>query len=486
MGSIMTKAYAGWIKDESIRSKSSSGGVFSALAECVIKDGGVVCGCILDENMEAMHIVTDNALDIDKMRGSKYVQSKKKDVFKEILIHLKSGRKVLFVGAACECAGLKSFVQHSCSDECMHRLILCDFICHGVPSPLIFKDYIDNINKTIGNKIIRYKFRCKDKGWKQSGLQLGIEYETAGNKCVRIYPAFFDRFMCGFLEDIYLRPSCYKCHFKKIPREISDITIADFWGINKVDKRLNDGKGTSLVLTHSRKGNDLLESSSDSMYLKEVDYFKAIKRNPPIIKSARMPAERQGFYSEYFKNGYLSAAKKFMNTRRWFFSTAWRIFGNMIEGIVLSIMSVLGIKMSSEYINTIKQFVQFCTVGVTNVLVSYSINVIMLMIQKPFSFRFDYIVANVSAFVLSVLWSFHWNNRYVFSDDQFKRSKKRTLLKSYATYGFSGIVLNNVLSTIWIGVIGVSKYCAPLLNVPFSMPINFIISKFWTYRVSKR
>ncbi|WP_255363894.1 GtrA family protein [Butyrivibrio sp. INlla14] len=362
------------------------------------------------------------------------------------------------------------------------NLYLCEFICHGVPSPSVFRAYIDNINKKNNSLITKFKFRCKDHGWNQSGLQLGVEYETNQNKHKRIFPAFMDEYMCGFLEDIFLRPSCYDCKFKRIPKKTCDITIADFWGIDSVDKRFNDGKGTSLVLVHGEHGQQLLDAVQGRLYLHEVDYHKAIRKNPPLLKSAKLSEERRAFFSELRSKGYSKVSKKYMNTHKWLFSTAWRILGNIIEKIVFTALALIGIKATEKKLTTIRQFIQFCIVGVSNALVSYVINIITLTLQRPLGFRYDYMVANVTAFVLSVLWSYHWNNRYVFAEGADKRSRKKTLLKAYATYAFSGIVLNNALSTLWIRVIGFSKYLAPLLNIPFSMPVNFLISKFWTYR----
>ncbi len=133
-------------------------------------------------------------------------------------------------------------------------------------------------------------------------------------------------------------------------------------------------------------------------------------------------------------------------------------------------------------LETAVQFVKFCAVGVTNTAVSYAVNVAVLKLLEPLALSWDYVAANTAAFVLSVLWSFYWNNRFVFREGGEKRSVWRTLLKTYVTYGFTGLVLNNLLSWLWIDAVGLSKYLAPLLNLAVSIPVNFLLNKYWAYR----
>lgn len=472
-------AYAGFITSEEIRKKSSSGGVFSALALYVLNANGVVAGCALDRDMKAVHVIAECEADLEPLRGSKYVQSHKGDIYTKVLEHLKLGSKVLFVGTPCECGGIKSLVDASGTDA--SQLILCDFICHGVPSPMIFDSYLKNTEKKLNDKITDYRFRLKDHGWNQSGLQLGVRFETKNNNVVRRYPAYKDPFMCGFLEDIYLRPSCYDCRFKTAKQDFCDITIADFWGIDKVDKTLNDGKGISLILAHNDKSQKMLEAIDD-LALTRVDAMKALKGNKTIIKSAELPAERTHFFKAYASKGYEYAEKKYMNTAKWVVKTSWRVLHRIIETVLERVFALAGIHLNERQLFVTGQFIQFCMVGVSNALVSYLLNISVITLTRPYGIKYDYMIANVTAFVLSVLWSYHWNNRYVFAEGEEKRHKTRTLTKAYLTYAFSGIVLNNLLSTLWIGVLGLSKYIAPLLNIPFTMPVNFLISKFWTYR----
>lgn len=132
------------------------------------------------------------------------------------------------------------------------------------------------------------------------------------------------------------------------------------------------------------------------------------------------------------------------------------------------------------------QFIRFCTVGLSNTLLSYGLNVLILMLLASFDWKWDYVAGNIIAFVLSVLWSFYWNNRFVFrSEEREKRNIWKALIRTYLAYGFTGILLNNLLSWIWISVMGISKYIAPLMNLVISVPLNFLINKFWAFKQEK-
>ena len=132
------------------------------------------------------------------------------------------------------------------------------------------------------------------------------------------------------------------------------------------------------------------------------------------------------------------------------------------------------------------QFIRFCIVGLSNTLLSYGLNVLILMLLASFDWKWDYVAGNIIAFVLSVLWSFYWNNRFVFrSEEREKRNIWKALIRTYLAYGFTGILLNNLLSWIWISVMGISKYIAPLMNLVISVPLNFLINKFWAFRQEK-
>ena len=154
-----------------------------------------------------------------------------------------------------------------------------------------------------------------------------------------------------------------------------------------------------------------------------------------------------------------------------------------IEKIIRFILGIFHIELKDETLKTLVQFVKFGIVGVSNTLISYGVNVLVLTILKPLNLRWDYMAANVAAFIAGTLWSFYWNNRYVFTTEEGqKRNKWHALLKTFLAYGFTGIILTNVLSYIWVDVFGISKYVAPLINLVISVPVNFIINKLWAFK----
>ena len=278
------KSYAVFNKNEKVRLESSSGGFFSLLAEYVINNHGSVYGAAFDKDFNVKHIKITSLHDIELLRGSKYVQSKINDIFKSIKIDLKNNRIVLFTGTPCQIAGLQSFLQKK-----YDNLILMDIVCHGVPSPLVWQRYIDELKQNYKQDIKNIYFRDKSTGWKAYSVKFLFdkdEYKTFG---------FKDIYMKGFLNDIYLRPSCYNCNFKGIER-ISDITVADFWGVENILPKMDDDKGISLIVVHSEKGKQLFDKLSEKMILNEVNLNEAIKYNPSMISSVKYNEKRNEFF----------------------------------------------------------------------------------------------------------------------------------------------------------------------------------------------
>ncbi len=157
-----------------------------------------------------------------------------------------------------------------------------------------------------------------------------------------------------------------------------------------------------------------------------------------------------------------------------------------LERIIRAVLGAFRVKPKDGTVRTLVQFVKFGVVGLSNTAVNYAVNVGVLLLLRPYALNWDYVAANVVAFVLSVLWSFYWNNKYVFSIESGERRETwRALLRTYMAYGFTGIILNNVLSAIWINVLGISKYVAPLLNLTISIPVNFFINKLWAFKTRK-
>lgn len=287
-------AYACYNTDEKTRLASSSGGVFTLMAEAILKQGGVVFGAGFDEGFNVCHQCVENTKDLNKLRMSKYVQSKIGDTYKEAEAFLKADRMVLFTGTPCQIGGLKAYLGKP-----YDYLITQDIICHGVPSPMAWEAYLDFRKKSDGGCAARrIAFRQKDFGWKR--FSVSISY---GNDTEYRQDLTQDSFMKGFLMDLYLRPSCHACVFKSVKRH-SDITLADFWGIENVAPEMFDDKGTSLVLIQSEKGKALFKSIEKNLVCQGVDLDEALKYNPAAIRPAPIPKNREAFYNRLGKEPF--------------------------------------------------------------------------------------------------------------------------------------------------------------------------------------
>lgn len=280
----MPEAYAAYSTHEETRLQSSSGGLFSLLAETVIDDGGVVFGARFDGDFNVVHDYVENTKHLFKMRGSKYVQSRIGDTYKQAEEFLKHGRLVMYSGTPCQIGGLKGYLGRD-----YENLVCQDIICHGVPSPKVWQKYVAYRENYAGSKAWRIAFRRKDEGWKRYSVSFWFENDT---EYIRTRT---DLYMQAFLKNICLRPSCHACHFKTIYRE-SDITLADFWGIQHMMPAMDDDKGTSLVLLHTEKGHQLFEGLQTRMKACPVNLDKAIRYNSAIVESVKMHPSREAFF----------------------------------------------------------------------------------------------------------------------------------------------------------------------------------------------
>ena len=292
-------AYACINKDESVREKSSSGGVFTLIAEYVLDNGGVVFGTAFDDKFNVVHIKVDNKEGLDKLRGSKYVQSSIGTTFKQAKDCLEEGRLVLFTATPCQISGLKAYLGRD-----YDNLITQDIICHGVPSPKVWQKYIAFREKSAGAKTRRMFFRHKKYGWKTYSVLFEFTNNTEYVKILHD-----DFYMKGFLANLYLRPSCYDCKSKSVFRQ-SDITLADFWGIKNVLPDMDDDKGTSLVLVNSSKGEQIFEKISEKMNYEMVDIDEALRYNSSAYKSVDMPKKRSVFMENLDKYEFDVLIKK--------------------------------------------------------------------------------------------------------------------------------------------------------------------------------
>lgn len=283
--------YVAYTKNEIVRKNSSSGGMFTELAESVLKNNGVVFGCAFDDDFNAHHIMVNNSSDLEKLRGSKYIQSQIESTYKEAEKLLKNGKLVLFSGVACQIAGLNSYLRKD-----YNNLITVDVLCHGVPSGKAWRKYIDDNQKRHNAKLNKYYFRNKDNGWKVFTVKQ-MYMDNQGESS----PFNKDSFMQLFLGEVCLRPSCHNCRFKDIRRP-SDITLGDCWGVQNYMPEMDDDKGTSVVIAHTKKGVNILNSVKNNLVIKKAQLDKALPPTADSRKSVLPHPNREKFFVELDKN----------------------------------------------------------------------------------------------------------------------------------------------------------------------------------------
>ena len=286
------QVYASKNLNETIRLRSSSGGVFSAIAEQIINNSGVVFGVTFDENWNTVHSYTETLDGLAAFRGSKYVQSKIGTSYIEVKRFLNEGRKVLFSGTPCQIAGLRKFLLKD-----YNNLITIEILCHGVPSHKVWQKYLDIKKQEYScNEITHIDFRNKNTGWRRYNLSIefnnGKIYECTHKK---------DPYLRGFIKNIYLRPSCYSCKCKN-GRANSDIVIADYWNINKVRPDYNDRLGISLVLINTENGVSLFESISEQIDYIKTGYEECMGKNGGFKEKVAIHKGRERFFKLIMQN----------------------------------------------------------------------------------------------------------------------------------------------------------------------------------------
>lgn len=278
-------SYACYNKNEEVRKNSSSGGIFTLLAEKILEKNGVIYGASFNNEWLVEHIRIDNKNDLYKLRTSKYLQSSINDTYKQAKKDLDENRLVLFTGTPCQVNGFISYLNGKQYDN----LYTQDIICHGVPSPKVWIKYLNYREKLDGQCPMRINFRQKDDGWNLYALLL--QYH---NNAYKINHRD-DLFMQAFLRNACLRDSCYSCSFKSKNRQ-TDITLADFWGVEDIVPEFNDNKGTSLLIVNTKKGEKLFENIKDKMIFQETDFESSIKPNPSMYESVNKPKNSDDFF----------------------------------------------------------------------------------------------------------------------------------------------------------------------------------------------
>ena len=285
--STVLNTYAAYSKNINIKMASSSGGIFSLLAEEIINRKGIVYGVSMSQDCKyAEFMRVDTHSDLAKLRGSKYLQARVGRTYRKVKLDLESELTVLFTGTGCQISGLKNFLGKEYSN-----LYCVDVICHGVPSPKLWKEYVEYNEKQQNKRLVSINFRCKDDSW----IDFGIKRKDEGKKELYISKDK-DPYMLMFLRDYCLRLSCYECLAKNDYK--SDLTLADFWGIDKVAPELNDGKGTSLVIIRTEKGKKLFKNIKNEIVFKEVSYEDGVRNNKAEYSSADRPEERNYFFDD--------------------------------------------------------------------------------------------------------------------------------------------------------------------------------------------
>lgn len=282
------ECYGAKNNDDSIRRQSSSGGIFTAIAEGVINKEGVVFGAAFDNEWKVVHTHTETIDGIAAFRGSKYVQSGIGDSFRQVKAFLKSGREVLFSGTPCQVAGLKRFLRKD-----YENLLTIEVVCHGVPSPKIWREYLSSLE--IKN-ISSISHKDKTTGWR--GYSFTIK--DINQKVVFTEKASDNKYMMAFIRNLTLRPSCFSCP-AKAGRSHADITLADYWGIEHLLPELDDNKGTSFICINSPKGLALVNELN--IQIIRADFQKTTPYNSCIVKSTIEPVARKQFWKEYEKQG---------------------------------------------------------------------------------------------------------------------------------------------------------------------------------------
>jgi len=278
-------AFAAQNKDDSVVRSSSSGGVFSALAGAILKAGGAVYGVELDPSMQPVHTRIDDQKELYRLQGSKYVQSDTRGAFSNIRRDLKNGLQVLFSGTPCQVAALRAYLGNE-----YENLYTMDLICHGASSPLAWKAYLQQRERNAGGKASGASFRSKELGWRR--FSMNLSFSNGKQYCKDLYN---DTFLRAFLANLFLNDACANCSFKGTDRE-SDLTAADFWGVEEAEPSFFDDKGISLVLTHTVKGEKLLQQAENDLRLLPVAPERALEKNTAATTSVSHHRNREKFF----------------------------------------------------------------------------------------------------------------------------------------------------------------------------------------------
>lgn len=291
-------------KNMEVRFDSTSGGVFSALANYVYRQGGYVGGALYNDDFSVRHFISQDKKDLKALRSSKYLQSNAVGFYNEVKKLAENGATILVCGTPCQMAALRLLLG-----ENYENLLIVDFICRGINSPKVFRKYLDYLEARFGSKVVQVKAKNKELGWRQLTTKVVFEdgqifYDTKDT-------SYFTK---GYLRtNVFSRPSCYQCQFKGLPR-MADITIADLWGAEKiVGRELDNDLGTSLVMVNNGKGEKFFSLAKATLHIKEIPLSLAVDGNPALLKSQDPPlVDRNAFYKALDREAFEAVARQFI------------------------------------------------------------------------------------------------------------------------------------------------------------------------------
>lgn len=318
---------AAWHLDPGTRRISSSGGVFSALAEATIEQGGVVVGAAFDDSLAVGHISVERLADLHLLRGSKYVQSTlSAATYRTIRDCLRNGRKVLFSGTPCQAAGLRKYL--GVADP---NLYVCDLICHGVPSPRVWSAYMDYCGEQ-RRRVTKVAFRDKKTGWKDFSIR-----KDYSDGRTRYSPLGRDPYFQAFVRNLDLREACYRCAFASLCR-VGDVTIGDYWGAQHDRVEFDrDDRGTSVVLVNTQVGREAIEGCRNQLFCAPAALDCVIKGNPMLDHPAPRPLLRSSFYRDLARMPFSSVIRKYRLAR-----PMWRRVGSWIKRAIVKTAGTVG------------------------------------------------------------------------------------------------------------------------------------------------
>lgn len=297
-----SECYAAWNKNLEERLQSTSGGLFFILAKYFIEQGGIVYGVAMNSELKPEHTRINKITELQKFRGSKYVQSNTLKTFSEVKSDLKNGLKVLYSGTPCQIAGLRSFLMKDYKE-----LYTIDLVCHGTPSPLIFKEHLHYLSDKYKSNVISYQFRAK----KQSSWNPLVKIKLENNK--EIYSKVgYDFYFHGFCKGWFNRKSCYLCEYSQAKR-VGDITLSDFWGAEKSVKILKRQRkyGYNLVICNTEKGMQLYKAILNNIEYIKCDFKIAEKGDIRLREAEEKPLLRDSIYKLINENGYASVIEQY-------------------------------------------------------------------------------------------------------------------------------------------------------------------------------